>query len=239
MKKTLCLITVMALVLSLACTVFAAQDDFVDSITYKGAPELVPDEDGNIGVLYDEDGQVIDEIGNDCLVITSIADIDKSDKIPEDAKNELKEVYEALMDGSMKLPYEGDEDMVIRELIDASWLCVGTSEDHEAMLKPEGVTLELTFDLGVGKDVDVTVMTYVDGKWSPIVSVKNNGDGTVTCVFEEICPIAFSVPVKDNTPPAQTGDQTDLALWIGIMCVSALALAAVVVLFIRKNKTAQ
>ncbi len=239
MKKTLCLITVMALVLALACSVCAAQDDFVDSITYKGAPALVFDLDGNIGTLYDVNGQVIDKISPECLVITSIADVDKSDKIPEDARKELKEVYAALMDGSMELPYETDQDMVIRELIDASWLCAGSEEDHEAMLAPEGVTLELTFDLGVDKDTNVVVMTYIDGKWAPIVSVKNNGDGTVTCVFEEICPIAFSVPVKDNTPPAQTGDQTDLTLWISIMCASALALAAVVVLFLRKNKSAQ
>ena len=41
--------------------------------------------------------------------------------------------------------------------------------------------------------VEVAVFSYVDGEWIEAVSVTNNGDGTVTVVFEDICPVAFAV----------------------------------------------
>ena len=99
----------------------------------------------------------------------------------------------------------------------------------------EGVRLSLTFDLGVGADVPVSVLCYVDGQWVEIYSVTNNGDGTVTCVFEKLCPIAFAVPANalENTPATGDNSTAELGLWIGLLAASFVAVA-VLVIFRRK-----
>ena len=227
MKKLICLLTVLALAMAFACPVFAAEA-FVPSISEKDEPEIVPDDEGVIGEIWKDD-EIIDEVEGGCLVITPISEAETSTEIPEDAREELLYVYEELLSGDMTLPYEQDgldpETMVIRELIDASWLC----EEHPAMLEPEGVTIDLTFDIGVDGDTKVYVYVRIDGEWTA-VPVVNNGDGTVTCTFEELCPIAFCVAAGTGKPPVQTGDEFNPTLWIALLAVSAAALVGVVVL---------
>lgn len=134
----------------------------------------------------------------------------------------------------MKLPYEkfsaalASEKMVIRELVDMSWLC----GDHPEIIAPAGVTIQLTFDLGIDADTDVYVMTYKHDEWNPIVKTVNNGDGTVTCEFEDFCPGSFSVRSGSNEPPVQTGDNAKLTVWIVLMAVAVVCLAA---LFFRRR----
>jgi hypothetical protein len=227
MKKLICLLTVLALAMAFACPVFAAEA-FVPSISDKEEPDIVPDDEGVIGEIWKDD-EVIDKVEGGCLVITPISEAETSTEIPEDAREELLYVYKELLEGDMTLPYEQDgldpETMVIRELIDASWLC----EDHPAMLEPEGVTIDLTFDIGVDADTKVYVYVRIDGVWTA-VPVINNGDGTVTCTFEELCPIAFCVAAGTGKPPVQTGDEFNPTIWIVLLAVSAAALVGVVVL---------
>ena len=236
MKKIICLLTVLLLTIALACPAFAAES-FVPSISEKEEPDIVVDDEGVAGVIRGEDGDILDKVEEGCLVITPISKAKTSTEIPEDAREELLYVYDELLNGDMTLPYEQDgldpETMVIRDLIDASWLC----EEHPAMLEPEGVTIDLTFDIGVSADTKVYVYVYIDGVWTP-VPVVNNGDGTVTCTFEKICPIAFCVSAGTGTPPVQTGDAfaSQMNMWMVLMVVSAAALVAAVVL---RRKLAQ
>ncbi len=236
MKKIICLLTVLLLTIALACPAFAAES-FVPSISEKEEPDIVVDDEGVAGVIRGEDGDILDKVEEGCLVITPISKAKTSTEIPEDAREELLYVYDELLNGDMTLPYEQDgldpETMVIRDLIDASWLC----EEHPAMLEPEGVTIDLTFDIGVDADTKVYVYVYIDGVWTP-VPVVNNGDGTVTCTFEKICPIAFCVSAGTGTPPVQTGDAfaSQMNMWMVLMVVSAAALVAAVVL---RRKLAQ
>lgn len=236
MKKIICLLTVLLLTITLACPAFAAES-FVPSISEKEEPDIVVDDEGVAGVIRGEDGDILDKVEEGCLVITPISKAKTSTEIPEDAREELLYVYDELLNGDMTLPYEQDgldpETMVIRDLIDASWLC----EEHPAMLEPEGVTIDLTFDIGVSADTKVYVYVYIDGVWTP-VPVVNNGDGTVTCTFEKICPIAFCVSAGTGTPPVQTGDAfaSQMNMWMVLMVVSAAALVAAVVL---RRKLAQ
>ncbi len=228
MKRLICLLTVFLLMFALACPAFAAEG-FVPSIGDKEEPEIVPDDEGVLGVIRDKEGNIIGRIMADCLVITPISKIDISTDIPEAAREIMKYVYEQLTKGDMVLPYELDglnpDEMVIRDLIDATWLC----GDHPEMLIPEGVTLDLTFDIGVAAGVAVYVYTYNDGEWNKVVKAHNNGDGTVTVTFEHLCPIAFSVRSDSYTPPSQTGDAFG-AHWVVLMAVSAVALCAMFVL---------
>lgn len=225
MKKVLCLFTVMLLLASLALPVMAA--DFVPSITYKGGPEVVKAELDGEGV-------------GDCVVITSIAEAeDKTTDITDEERALLLEVYEKLEDGSMTLPLDGD--YVIRELVDVSFEHADCRviEEHnqkDQQLKEEDVTLTVVFDLNVSKADEIVVMTYIDGKWEPIESVTNNGDGTITCVFEDICPVAFAVKDTSAQENPKTGDlmAADLTLWVSMMVFSVAALAVLAPKF-KKN----
>ena len=220
MKKFCAIITAVMMCVSLMVPAMAAQE-FMPSVTNKPAPEVV------VARILDEDGNVIKEVDQECLIITSVADAQTSTEIPAASKEVLLNVYGKLMDGSMTIPYEKHDanldssKMVIRDLFDATFVCT----ECPAMLEPEGVVLEIVFDLNVAPGVNVYTMTYKNDQWDPIVSTVNNGDGTVTATFEKLCPVEFSVSTA-TTPPSVTGDR-DMSLW-GILAV--VSLAAIVVL---------
>ena len=230
MKKVISLITALLICVSLASSVFAAEDAFVPSVPSKGAPTIVTIKDGEgkpaIGVVKDSSGKTTGHLYNDCLLITSVSEANTSTKIPADAKTTLLSVYDQLNKGTMKLPYGKDVDadkMVIKDLFDVSWMCT----EHPSAIAAAGVTIELTFDIDVASTADVVVMSYKNSAWSEIVSVKNNGDGTITCVFEDFCPVAIAIPSDANSKPSETGDNSNLLLWTVLLAASA---AAVVVL---------
>ena len=246
MKKILSILTVLLICLSLVAPVYAAEnvEGFVPSITYKPTPNFVPvyDENGNefIGVVRDENGDILDYIEPGCLIVTPIAHVwDEAIEVPQEIEELLLFLYTSLNDGSMKIPYEKHEanldpdNMVIRDLFDARWGC----EEHPRMLAPKGIVLELTFDLGVVPEAQIYVQSYDEETkvWEPIVSTVNNGDGTVTCVFEHLCGIEFSMPLTQGVAPTKGGNMNILP-WIIVLAVAAIA--AVAVIFTKKKKTA-
>jgi len=221
MKKVISLMLAVMLCLGAATMVFASESVFVPSIGYKDGPEI-------------EDAEMSGEDVGHCLIVSSITDAkEKSTDITQESRDLLLEVHQQLDDGSMKLPIE--EDHVIRELVDVSWAetgCVGNDHGHKQWLAEEGNTVTVTFDLGVAKGTEVIVMVYVDGQWIPAEKVTNNGDGTVTVVFEEICPVAFCVEIEKADGPAQTGDMLgqELLLWVVLMALSLLGILALLVM---------
>ena len=193
MKTKFVVALALALCIAIALPVAAIAADFVPSITYKGGPQARTVE--VIGV----DGQPVEgmEEVESCVVITSIEEAhQKKTDISQEDRDLLIAVYEQLEKGEMTLPIE--EAHVIRDLVDISFKynACRQQEDHgnkPLKLKEEGVTLSLKLDLGIEADANLVVMTYIDEEWTEIESVVNNGDGTVTCVFEDICPVAFAV----------------------------------------------
>jgi len=275
MKKIVAMILMLAMCLSMMQSVWAAQEDFVPSITYKGEPEIVEKEDETGAPIVEEDKPVVGEVVKqdpaqiedsdgdgqmdaeealqgeklsnvmqDCLLITPVSKVDAQEALPDEAAEILKTVYEELSQGDMKLPYEKVEnvkadEMVILELLDLSWLC-GTetsNHDHPTEVEPEGVVFDVTFKLGVSADAKVVVMTYKNGEWNPIAGVTNNGDGTVTCVFEHLCPVAISVEQaeKDAIDNAQTGDDANIGVWVGVMAVALIGLLVLVIVYRRQT----
>lgn len=234
MKKFFALILALMTCISLASPAFA--DTFTPSVSYKDGPTIV-------SALLD--GKDVD----DCVVITTIQEAKKkTTDITQDERDLLLEVYEKLTNGSMKvtgLP----EGFVIRELVDVSFEHDDCRilDDHnhkDVQLKKIGSKLEVVFDLDIAKGVEVVVMTYIDGQWAPIESVKNNGDGTITCIFEDICPVLFAVKqAAHGSQGAQgsfnpkTGDMIgqSMMMWMGLMAFAAVALVGVVAVS-RKRK---
>lgn len=243
MKKIICLMTVLLLCASLVVPAFAAEDDFVPSITYKPNPEIVPveGEDGEeyIGVIRNKEGEILDYVDHGCLMVTPIADVwDEEIEVSDNVEELLLFVYNGLGDGSLNIPYEELEvadldvdNMVIRDLFDARWIC----EEHGKMVEAEGVTFEITFDLGVVADAQIYVMTYDEDtkEWSPIVKTVNNGDGTVTCTFEHLCAVAFSMPIAATNVPSDEVPTHNVLPWFIVLL---LAVVGVVVILVTKNK---
>lgn len=244
MKKIIVCLVVMLLCVSMVAPAYAT--NFTESVEGKDAPTIVPviDDQGNPrpGVIKGEDGEIIGYLDEDCLIVTSVAEADISVEIPKEAKNLLLWLYQQLMQGKMEVPYQlhnpnyNSKSMVIRDMFDVTFLC----GDHPEMLEAAGVVLQLTFQVpGLKANQDVSVMTYKeeDGGWADIHDIINNGDGTVTCVFEHLCPVAFSVAV-DNAPPEQTGDTNEINVWAIVALSSLAAIAVLTFVYYRSTKKA-
>lgn len=132
-----------------------------------------------------------------CVIITTIQQAEeKATDITQEERDTLLTVYEALVDGTESLPIDGE--YAVREIVDISFKKAACRdlEDHghkDEVLKQELVTLTLDLDMDIEADAEVCVMTYIDGQWAEIESAVNNGDGTVTCEFEDLCPVAIAV----------------------------------------------
>ena len=228
MKKVLCMLMALVLAVSLAVPAFAA-DTFVPSITYKDGPDVI-----EAIQKSDEEEKDVD----DCVVVTTLKQAEeKKTDISQEDRDLLKEVYDALKNGTMKLPIEGD--YVVWELFDLSFEYEDCREDEEhgnkdEQLKKQGNTLTVTFKLGIKPTETISVLAYVDGKWVA-VEATNNGDGTLTCVFEDICPVVFCREKSATEQAPQTGDTLGkgMILWVAVLVVSA---AAIVVLVINRRK---
>lgn len=235
MKKMMCVILAVVLCVALAAPAFAAEVNFVPSISFKDAPAVVS------AMLNGKDVA-------SCLVVTSIlAAENKSTDITQDARDLLLDVYAKLSAGTMTLPVDGEH--VVRDLVDVNFAktaCVDAGHGHDTELAADGTTITVTFDLGITSADDIVVLQYTDGAWTEVES-ENNGDGTMTCEFEHFCPVAFvSVEDTDNTDSTdategtestdatestgngsstpQSGDGMNLGLWIGILVASAAVL---------------
>lgn len=245
MKKIISLLIALSLCIVAAAPVFAAENNFVPSISYKPTPNIVPvtGEDGEEywGTFYDEDGQVIDYAKKECLIITPIAEaLDEDSDIREDIRERLLDVYERLITGDMTIPFDkidenlNTDDLVVRELIDVTLIC----EECKKLLEQDGVTLELTFDLGLDPNAEIYVMLYnpETGEWEPVKAV-NNGDGTVTCILEHVGVLAFATKVvRTGGENPATGDSSNLVLWVVLEAVAAVGIVLLVVLKQKSRK---
>lgn len=227
MKKVISLAVALVMIFAFACPAFAAENEFVSSITYKDGPFLVS-------------AEMNGERHDSCIVITSISQAKaKTTDITQDERDLLLEVYDKLNDGTMD-PGIGDG-YVIRELVDVNFKYDDCRQvtDHqtkiEEIAEPK-VNIKLTFDLGIGSRDDVIVKAYNDGQWVD-VETTNNGNGIVSCVFEHFCPVLFAVKGGGSSLPPQTGDTAGqyLPLWIGLMALSVAGIVTVIVVASRKK----
>ena len=227
MRKIVTVLMALLIISTLACPVFAAENQFMPSVSYKDGPEL-------------EKAEQKGKENTDCVVITSIQNAkNKSTDITQEARDLLLDVFSQLQKGSMKLPLNNGK-YVIRELVDISFKqadCVNTDHVHEEELNKPEVTITLELDLGVNKYTEVRAFSYNDGAWNEVVSVENNGDGTLTVVMDHFCPVAFCVSTDEvtNNPqamPPKTGDAVgqNLTLYIAVMVVSLAAIVAIVII---------
>ena len=245
MKRLLTLALAIILMLTLIVSASAAQ--FVESITNKGAPNLIilDQINGNdvVGYIKNTDDDKISEVFIDCFEIFSVADALNNVEIPKDAKDDLKHVYDDLSKSDTKISdvcseldeivkkgwgdNKSSDDLVVKDLFYIKQNCT-----HDLHKLENGNTVDLTFNVSVDKGVFFAAMVYVDGKWVPVDNCVNNGDGTVTVTFSQICPVAFLVPGSgqnmDTVSPI-TADTSSALIWGGVMVASLLAIVALVI----------
>ena len=225
MRRICAIVLVLLLLATLAVPGFAAENEFAPSIGYKDGPEI-------------DESEMNEEEVTPCLVITSIIQAkEKKTDISQTDRDLLLEVYEKLSQNEMQLPME-DDDYVIRELIDISWRhsdCVEEDHEHKEWLSEENTSLKVTFDTKISSDMEVAVLVYINEQWVPVTSVTHNSDDTITCVFEDICPVAICVREKHDAPPAQTGDPMGQLIWLWVLLL-VTSLAAVTVLIMNRRK---
>lgn len=229
MKKIVCLLSALVLLVSLGVSAMAA--DFVPSISYKDGP----------GIAF---AWLDEENVTGCLVITSIKQAqDKTTDITQQERDALLKLYEELKNGTTTLPEDG---YTILELVDVNFKyedCRLSHQEEDENTKLEELNetskkLKVQFKLGVAAGTEVIVYSQIDGKLVKNKAV-NNGDGTVTCEFDHLCPVVFAVKESQSGPvPPQTGDETGkyLPLWIGTLALSGVALVTLVVVALKKKE---
>ncbi len=259
MKKVISLLVALIIVLSVPFSCMAAVD-FVQSITYKPAPDIIifGEEDGDelIGYIRDEEGNIVSTehdncVHKDCIIITPVSEAETTTEIPRETADSLLEEYNKLIDPSTKLSdvcdgldekikeetknKYGADDMVIRDMFNITEVC----DNIKLHLPKDGYTFETSFNLGIGKDDYITAMVFNNGKWTPIKGIVNNGDGTVTCFFDCLGHVAFLVPGDAPSNVPTTGDtavQNNILLWVIIMATSTCALIVLGVINHRSKK---
>lgn len=220
MKKAFCAIIAMVICIAMAVPAFAAEGEFVPSISYKNALEVVGAKMGN------------EDVGS-CIIVSSILDAkNKSTDIHQNSRDLLLDVYAKLSNGTMSLPLE--KDYVILDLVDVSYkqkACIEVPHGHEEELNKDNTSVSVTFRTKIGASTKLIVMQYKGGEWRTVES-KNNGNGTVTCVFEDFCPVAFAVEEANNVVSLnpKTGDNAgqSMGMWLGLVIASAAAMAVTV-----------
>lgn len=243
MKKLVSLVLALVLCLSMAC--IASATAFTASVESKSAPTVVKIEttesESAVAVLTGDVPEEMALVPEVFLIVTAVADAETSESIPEDSAQALLEVYEGIQDGSIQVPFEeldpeNAENLVVRDLFDISW----TDEeqnDFAQLLENEDVSLEITFAMEIEADAKVYVMVYKNDTWSQIEQVTNNGDGTITCVFNHLCPVAVIVEADETMEVVNPAEDKDrMTLWLGILAVSVVALTALVAGKKRKQK---
>ncbi len=243
MKKVVTILVVLLLCISLMAPAFAAGEDFVRSISYKDGPQTVPvttvDDNTVVAVLVQQGVEEDTHVYDEHLVVTPISAVDEATEIPEEVRETLKEVYEELSKGEMKLPFEkygehAPKAPVIRDIFDITL----THDDHHDHLSRDDVHIEMTFRLGVEAHVKVYAMSYRNDQWDPAKDVINNGDGTVTVHFDHLCPVVFAVEAEDlhDSQLPEKEKDSNLLLWVIILIACAICIVALSVVASKKKK---
>lgn len=212
MKKTVLTITVLLLVLALVSPVMAST--LTPSATAKPAPTVKGKTNDNGETVFAEikkaDGSVVQI--TESIAVTALSETANA---PAEVATALNEAYEEISAAEDVPTIATDimevapgvfgsnvkaEDLVVRDLFDLS-----VPEDA---VPKDGSTLTITFENS--SNDPLLVIIKCSDKWTTIPSenVVNNGDGTVTVTFSELCPIAFVVKGEASAPVVVTPEPT-------------------------------
>ncbi len=236
MKKAISLILSLLMVFSLSVVGFAAEDDFRPSVDSKDHPVIVPQLFDGVSfdaLILNENNNVIEGIHlitkrnpDGEIIITAYSEKDIADERVNVVYFEAsyKEILSArsLKELNDLIPIG----MIVRDFFDIT--LVGTYKD----IFKEGKKLQIRFDLGVELKEKIMALTRCSDEsgWEFVESVTINPDGTVTVIFDRLCPVIFLTEDTGAVQSPATSDFTATALWslaiifgIGSVCMIAVS----------------
>lgn len=216
MKKLLAILMALVMVFSLSLTAFAAPGAFIESPSNNKAPEVIESENES----EDCDGEVI------------VIPFDERDKLPDDDKDKLEDAYDDIKENpDVTDIVPGLEDVAKDKGIDPDDLGVSDlfyidytgCDDHD-----EHGDFDITLK---HEDADnfVALIVYKDGKWEIVKDAKIVGDHLV---FTGDAPYPYAIVVDTGAKLSQTGDNSNIWVYVVVMAVSAVAL----VIFWKKSR---
>lgn len=215
MKKLLALCLAIIMVMSIGLTAFAAPGKFVSSPSGNSAPEFI--EASNESEDCDAD-----------LVITPYSE---RHTLPEGMRQKFEEAYKDILESAdltkvcaalAALAKEKNipvSDLAISDLFDIYYINCGDHDDHgyfDIVIKPEALA-------GF-----VALLHLKDGNWEIVKSAKVTNNGThLTFRVDDFSPFAIVVDTGDGSNMPQTGDNSNIALYIVIMVAAAISLVVI------------
>lgn len=234
MKKCLVITLSLLLLVTLAAPVFAKGGGFAPSVGYKDGPEI---DHAEIDRKDPNDHDHKKEDARPCLVITTVIQAqNKTTDISQAERDTLLDLYGKMTNNEVEMPQPND--WVVRELVDVSWSysgCVENEHGKEEWMKEEGNTLTVTLKTGIPASVEVSVYVFINGNWEEVELVSHSENGALTCIFEDIGPVAICVREDAEIPPPQTGDAVGRILWIWVLML-VISLGAVTALLLNRRK---
>lgn len=222
MKKCGIVLLTLWMMLMMALPCFAAADSFTPSVTRKGAPELVVREyTDSHGITERYIAEVIfRKTGNDLIRVpvpdARIIPYAERESAGKTIRIELERAYEEVIgaESFRKLnrniarivrridPRADSDRLVAYELFDLT-----LSDEYRDLLSDENVFVRFTLDAGLRPDETPPIVMHrsgTSGKWLVVdpEDVTNNGDGTMTVDFPELCPILFLRIAEGTAKPS-------------------------------------
>ena len=223
MKKVLVLCLTVVMITTMCVSAFAS-GIFVKSPSANKAPviEEVVKEDENctadlvLTPFGDRENLPDDKKNILEIIYDAIVNIDKADDAVSEAvatvKNEIKEVIKEVAE-EKKI----DEKVIaVSDLFDVSHQGCTDHDEHK------GFTVKLKAE--TLKNF-ISLLHYENGSWEIVKDVTINKDGTIT--FTGDMTGSYAVLVDSSKLPSDTGDNSNIALWIMLLSASALAIVLV------------
>ncbi len=212
MKKAISIVMAIMMILSIGISAFAANGDFRPSVESKGVPVIVPQEHNS--ELYDalvlgQSNEVIEglkvvseETPDGEIIVTAYSEIEEAD--PRVNVVYMEKSYKEVLDAQSLQELEATipEGMVVRDFFDVT--LVGTY----ATMFDEGKKLSIKFDISADANEKIMVLTRCSDEsgWQFVESINVNEDGTVTVVFDELCPVIFLTDAEGVVESPATSD---------------------------------
>lgn len=220
MKKALSVLLSLIMVFSVSAVAFAAEGDFRPSVDSKDHPVIVPQDFNGVSfdaLILDENDDVVEGIHivtekkpDGQIIVTAYSEKDVADDRVDVVYFEAS--YQEILDArSLKelndlIPLG----MVVRDFFDVT--LVGAYKD----IFKEGKKLQIRFDIGAQLKEKLMVLTRCSDEsgWEFVESVTINPDGTVTVIFDRLCPVIFLTEDTGAVQSPATSDINTNVLWV-------------------------
>lgn len=224
LKKILVVCLVLAVLMSVSATAFAASNGFVKSPSGSQAPTVEKFEPENEHCMG-------------TLVITSYGD--RKD-LPTDLRDRFEDAYDAIVkaedmtdlnDDLAQIAADQKIDPEYLEVLDLFNVHIEGCDTHDGHFN-----FDITISTSTLDEFVALLHMNENGEWELIeAEVSSDGKHLSFSVEEALGPFAIIVDTTSTSPDGPTGESNLVYIYAAMMVLSALALVVVILLFRRKK----